>query len=166
MWSLYVPNGRTPADPHFAYKLAWLDTLRATAAAELTTGTPLVLLGDFNIAPTDADVWDRPPSRARPTSPPRSGPGSQALEERGWSRSCRGRMKYDTKYTYWDYRAGDFPRTTACASTWSTARRRSPARSTDAYVDREARKPGKTPRAGPKPVRPSDHTPVVVDVAL
>ena len=54
--SVYVPNGRTPQDPHFAYKLAWLAALLRTLAAESAAST--VVCGDFNVAPTDADVWD------------------------------------------------------------------------------------------------------------
>ena len=55
--SVYVPNGRSLDDPHYAYKLDWLTTLRSTLPA---TGTPTaqVIMGDFNVAPTDADVWD------------------------------------------------------------------------------------------------------------
>jgi exodeoxyribonuclease-3 len=53
--SVYVPNGRTPDDPHYAYKLAWLAALRDTVAADPQHS---VVCGDMNIAPTDADVWD------------------------------------------------------------------------------------------------------------
>ena len=56
VWSLYVPNGRTPDDPHFAYKLAWLKALATVLPAVDVANT--VLTGDMNIAPTDADVWD------------------------------------------------------------------------------------------------------------
>ena len=56
VWTVYVPNGRELGHPHYDYKLAWLSALRATAAQELTER--FVVLGDFNIAPTDADVWD------------------------------------------------------------------------------------------------------------
>src|SRR5947207_2409994 len=57
VWALYVPNGRTLDNSHYGYKLAWLDALREAVAEELTT-SPYVICGDFNIAPTDADVWD------------------------------------------------------------------------------------------------------------
>ena len=58
VWSVYVPNGREPGHPHYAYKLAWLDALRSTVAGELPDHPQLAVLGDFNIAPSDADVWD------------------------------------------------------------------------------------------------------------
>jgi exodeoxyribonuclease-3 len=57
-WSVYVPNGRTPDSDHYAYKLTWLAALRAALAAELATHPALVVAGDFNVAPTDDDVWD------------------------------------------------------------------------------------------------------------
>src|SRR5580692_6721791 len=56
--SVYVPNGRTPDDPHYAYKLRWLAALRDAVAADSAGSTPFALMGDFNIAPTDDDVWD------------------------------------------------------------------------------------------------------------
>src|SRR5690349_14159242 len=55
--SVYVPNGRTPDDPHYLYKLEWLGALRVVLAEDLAAG-PVVAAGDFNVAPTDADVWD------------------------------------------------------------------------------------------------------------
>jgi exodeoxyribonuclease-3 len=60
LWSLYIPNGRTLEDPHYEYKLNWLDRL-AAASAEWLEHDPnqsLALMGDFNIAPLDTDVWD------------------------------------------------------------------------------------------------------------
>ena len=51
VWSVYVPNGRTPDDPHYAYKLAWLAALRDALADELAGAPPLVVCGDFNVAP-------------------------------------------------------------------------------------------------------------------
>jgi exonuclease III len=58
VWSLYVPNGRTLDSDHYAYKLQWLAALRVALLAEQPTVPPLFLCGDFNIAPTDNDVWD------------------------------------------------------------------------------------------------------------
>jgi len=58
VWSVYVPNGRTLDDEHYAYKLAWLAALRTALAGEIATHPDLVVCGDFNVAPTDADVWD------------------------------------------------------------------------------------------------------------
>lgn len=58
MWSVYVPNGRSLDDPHFAYELAWLAALTDALAIETATVRPFGLCGDFNVASTDDDVWD------------------------------------------------------------------------------------------------------------
>src|SRR5207248_2443635 len=58
IWSVYVPNGREIGHPHYDYKLRWLAALRTTVLDEVRTPRPFAVLGDFNIAPTDADVWD------------------------------------------------------------------------------------------------------------
>jgi exodeoxyribonuclease-3 len=60
VWSLYVPNGRALADPHYTYKLAWLEALRGEAARWLDAdpAAQVALVGDWNIAPLDTDVWD------------------------------------------------------------------------------------------------------------
>ena len=56
--SVYVPNGRTPEDPHYAYKLRWLAALQAAVGPDASAGLPFAVMGDFNVAPTAADVWD------------------------------------------------------------------------------------------------------------
>src|SRR5690606_24800537 len=58
VWSVYVPNGRTVGSPHYAYKLRWLAALRDALAADVAAGAPLLVVGDFTVAPTDDDVWD------------------------------------------------------------------------------------------------------------
>jgi hypothetical protein len=70
VWSVYVPNGREPDNPHYAYKLEWLSSLHSLVASEVSSG-PFAVLGDFNVAPTDADVGDigpmvPPPSAGAP----------------------------------------------------------------------------------------------------
>jgi len=60
VWSLYVPNGREPDHPHYSYKLEWFKALENTARAEMAADPdlPYALIGDFNVAPEDSDVWD------------------------------------------------------------------------------------------------------------
>ena len=165
LWSLYVPNGRTPEDPHYAYKLAWLDTLRDTAMAEIANGIPLALLGDFNVAPTDADVWDRAAfeDSTHVTAAERS--KLTALETAGLVEVLPRALKYDLPYTFWDYRQLAFPKNNGMRIDLVYGSPAFAAAVTDAYVDRDARKPGKAPK-GEKPIPPSDHAPVVVDVTL
>ena len=80
IWSVYVPNGRDPGHPHYRYKLAWLAALRATVAAELPDHPAYAVLGDFNIAPTDEDVWDAAAfvGSTHVTAPERAGAGRAA----------------------------------------------------------------------------------------
>ena len=60
IWSVYVPNGREPDHEHYAYKLSWFTALRTTLTAEMSAAPDrsLAVIGDFNVAPTDDDVWD------------------------------------------------------------------------------------------------------------
>lgn len=156
VWSVYVPNGRSPQSRHYAYKLEWLAALRVALAAELTGDRPFLVAGDFNVAPGDDDVWD-PSAFAGSTHV--TGPEREALA--GLSglglRDLRPRaLKYGTPFTYWDYRAGMFHKNQGMRIDLVYASPAVAAAVTDAYVDREARK-GKGP---------SDHAPVVVDVNL
>ena len=161
VWSLYVPNGRSVDDPHYAYKLAWLAALRDTARAELARPEPLAILGDFNVAPTDADVWDitKFEKSTHVTAAERG--ALTALEDAGLVEVLPRALKYDVPFTFWDYRQLAFPKNTGMRIDLVYGSPSFAAAVTDAYVDREARKPGK---AGTPP--PSDHAPVVVDVTL
>jgi exodeoxyribonuclease-3 len=155
VWSVYVPNGRTPDSAHYAYKLAWFAAFRDALAAELPGHPELVACGDFNVAPTDDDVWD---PAVFVTSTHVTPPERQALAELralGLTDVVPKPMKGPHPFTYWDYRAGSFPkdmgmRIDLCYATGPVA-----ARVTNAYVDREAR----------KGTGPSDHAPVVVDLS-
>ena len=153
-WSVYVPNGRELGHPHYDYKLDWLKALQSTVAAELTQR--FVLLGDFNIAPTDDDVWD---ARAVHGGTHVSRPERDALariRELGLSDVVPRAMKYDTPYTYWDYRAGMFPKNMGMRIDLVYASAALAGAVKDAYVDRDAR----------KGTGPSDHAPVVVDLDI
>ena len=155
LWSVYVPNGREPGHDHYRYKLAWLASLRDVVAADVARTDRLAVMGDFNVAPTDADVWDpavftesthvTPPERA----------ALAALLEVGLVDVVPRPLKYDHPFTYWDYRAGNFHKNLGMRIDLVYATPPLAGSVTDAYVDREARK-GKGP---------SDHAPVVVDLA-
>lgn len=156
VWSLYVPNGREVGHAHYEYKLRWLDALRATVEAERDGTRPFVVLGDFNIAPTDADVWDIEAFRdsTHVTEPERA--KLAALHDAGLAEVYPRALKYDVPFTYWDYRQLCFPKNRGMRIDLVYGDPAFTAAVTDSYVDREARK-GKDP---------SDHAPVVVDVGL
>ena len=108
VWSVYVPNGREPDSPHYPYKLAWLAALRATLAPEVRRRPAFAVLGDFNVAPTDDDVWD-PAVFVGSTHVTTAERGELAeLRELGLRDVPARALKHETPYTYWDYRAGMF----------------------------------------------------------
>jgi exodeoxyribonuclease-3 len=156
VWSLYVPNGREPSHDHFRYKLEWLATLRDTAAAELPAlgDAPLAYLGDYNIAPTDVDVWDIAEFANSTHVTPEERATLTALEDAGLVEVVPRPLKYDVAYTFWDYRQLAFPKNRGMRIDLTYASPSFAARVTDSYVDRDARKGKGT----------SDHAPVVVDL--
>ncbi|MET0557660.1 MAG: exodeoxyribonuclease III [Solirubrobacterales bacterium] len=151
VFSVYVPNGRQPGSDHYAYKLAWLASLREAVAASPEAS---VVAGDVNIAPTDADVFD-PAAYAgetHVTAPEREALAS--LQELGLSDVVRDRWPDERVFTYWDYRAGMFHRDLGMRIDLVLAGTAVAERVRAAWVDRKARK-GKGP---------SDHAPVIVDL--
>ncbi|HVA61589.1 MAG TPA: exodeoxyribonuclease III [Mycobacteriales bacterium] len=155
VWSVYVPNGRALDSPHFPYKLAWLGALRAALAPELAAHPAVVLAGDFNIAPTDDDVWDPAAFVGSTHVTPAERSELEALRALGFSDVLPRPLKYDRPYTYWDYRAGMFHKNMGMRIDLVYATGTVAAAVRDAYVDRDAR----------KGTGPSDHAPVVVDLA-
>lgn len=154
VWSLYVPNGRGLDDPHYAYKLAWLAALTAHTKSELARDPqlPLALVGDFNIAPTDADNGD--PTVVEGVSThvsPREREAFAALESAGLSDVVRPLVP--TGYTYWDYKQLRFPRNEGMRIDFILGSRAFADAVTAASIHRDERK-GEIP---------SDHVPVVVD---
>jgi exodeoxyribonuclease-3 len=154
--SAYVPNGRSPGDPHYAYKLRWLAALGAAVAADAAGDRPFALMGDFNVAPTDADVWD-PAAFAGSThvTPPERA-ALAALRDTGLADVIPRIAKGPHPFTYWDYRAGAFHKGMGMRIDLVYANAALAAAVSDAWIDREARK-GKGP---------SDHAPVIADVSL
>ncbi|GAA2546193.1 exodeoxyribonuclease III [Pseudonocardia hydrocarbonoxydans] len=148
--SVYVPNGRTPDDPHYAYKLEWL----AALAASVDDPGHTVIAGDVNIAPTDDDVWD-PAQFVDSTHVTPAERGALAtLRDLGLSDVVRDRWPTERVFSYWDYRAGRFHQDLGMRIDLVLAGADPAGRVRAAWVDRHARK-GKGP---------SDHAPVIVDL--
>jgi exodeoxyribonuclease-3 len=153
IWSLYVPNGRTVDDPHYAYKLSWLAALRR-AVREVAPTHAAMACGDFNIAPTDADVWD---PAAFVGSTHVTDAERTALAEvcgAGLVDVLRRRWPDETVFTYWDYRQLCFPKNMGMRIDLALASADVADRVRAVWVDRQARK-----GAGA-----SDHAPVIVDL--
>jgi exodeoxyribonuclease-3 len=155
VWSLYAPNGRTPDSAHYAYKLDWYAALRGALAAELEARPALVAFGDFNVAPTDADVWDPAVFVGSTHVTPAERQALADLRGLGLSDVVPAPMKGPHPFTYWDYRAGAFAKDQGMRIDLVYASQSVADRVEAAYVDREARKGH----------GPSDHAPIVVDLS-
>ena len=152
LWSLYVPNGRELDDPHYAYKLAWLEALRRAGEGWLSEGSPrIALVGDWNIAPEDQDVWSMEFFEGRTHVSPPERAAFKALAEVGFEEVTR--KLTPQQYTYWDYQQLRFPRNEGMRIDFVYASPALAAAANAAEIDRNERK-GKGA---------SDHVPVIVD---
>jgi exodeoxyribonuclease-3 len=152
LWSLYVPNGRKVDDPHYVYKLDWLARLRDAARAWSAEDTALV--GDWNIAPLDEDVFDMAQfaKSTHVTAPERA--AFQAFLDDGYVDVVRPHAPGPEVYTYWDYYRQRYERNRGLRIDFVLGSPSLAARVTGAFIDREE-------RAG---TGASDHAPVVVDL--
>jgi exodeoxyribonuclease III len=156
VWSLYVPNGRDLAGPHMEYKLRWLGALRDAARSWLAEDpdAPIALLGDWNVAPRDEDVWDMAEFEGATHVSAQERQAFQAILDTGFHDVVRPRLPGPGGYTYWDYQRLRFPRGQGMRIDFVLAGPALTARVRSASVDRRERK-GKGA---------SDHAPVVVDL--
>jgi exodeoxyribonuclease-3 len=154
LWSLYVPNGRTLDDPHYSYKLEWLDALAQNVAEwqEHEGDVPLALMGDFNIAPLDTDVWDIDffAGATHVSAPERQ--AFEAFEQIGLTDVVRPLVPEG--YTYWDYQQLRFPKNEGMRIDFILGNEPFAEQVSKAVIDRNER----------KGEGPSDHVPVVVDL--
>jgi exodeoxyribonuclease-3 len=152
VWSLYVPNGRKVDDPHYHYKLQWLSRLRDAARGWLDR--PTLLAGDWNIAPTDDDVYD-PAAFAKDTHvTPRERAAFAGFLDDGYRDVVRPYLPGPDGFTYWDYYRQRFERNRGMRIDFLLASPPLAATATGAFVDRQERA-----TAGG-----SDHAPVIVDL--
>jgi exodeoxyribonuclease-3 len=108
--SIYLPNGNPIGTEKFAYKLAFLERLRVHALELLATETPVVLGGDWNVCPTDEDVWDIKAMKDDALCQPESRAGFRKILYQGWTDAIRTFHPHGRHYTYWDYMQNRFPR--------------------------------------------------------
>jgi len=153
--SVYAPNGRAVGSPFYQAKLAWFDRLARWLADAADPKEALVLGGDFNVAPEDVDVWD--PEACR------GGTHVSEPERQAFARLCRWGLidayrlhhREPGRYTWWDYRAGNFYKNIGMRIDHLLVTESVAKKTVWAEIDREARKG--------KPI-PSDHTPLVIDI--
>ncbi|MDN5797085.1 MAG: exodeoxyribonuclease III [Intrasporangium sp.] len=156
VWSLYVPNGRTLEDPHMGYKLEWLAALAAAGRAWLAADptAQIALLGDWNVAPFDEDVWSVEYYEGKTHTSPGERAAYQAVVDAGFADVVRPFHPGPGTYTYWDYTRLAFPKRRGMRIDFALCSPTLAARVTGAVIDREERK-GKGA---------SDHAPVVIEV--
>ena len=153
--SLYAPNGRTVDSIFYVAKLAWYERLARWLAEATAPGDALVLGGDFNVAPSDADVWDPAACHGGTHVSPPERAAFAKLCSWGLVDAYRRHHPEPGRYTWWDYRAGNFHKNFGMRIDHLLATRTIAERTVWAEIDREARKG--------KPV-PSDHAPLVIDL--
>jgi exodeoxyribonuclease-3 len=151
--SVYVPNGREVGTEFYDRKLVWLDTLRDWLAATQSPDDHVVVLGDYNVAPEDRDLWSPKAFKGAThvTAPERE--RVARLCEWGMVDVFRARYDDSELFSYWDYRRGDFHEHRGMRIDLMLATTPLADRARWAVVDRNARK-GK---------QPSDHAPVIAD---
>jgi exodeoxyribonuclease-3 len=159
VWSLYVPNGRGLEDPHMPYKLEWLRVLKDHARqwVEDDAQAQVALVGDWNVAPQDEDVWDLRfflDNGLTHVSEAERAAFRAFLEEAGYQDVVRPRHPGPGVYTYWDYKGLRFPKKEGMRIDFQLYSPALAGRVTDAVIDREERK-GKGA---------SDHAPVIVEI--
>jgi exodeoxyribonuclease-3 len=153
--SLYAPNGRELGHPHYLYKLVWLERLRTVPRPD----RPTMLLGDFNVAPVDLDIYDPARWRRRTHASPPERAAIDALVDLGLRDVTREHLPDPGVFSWWSYRPGQFEQ--------NRGLRIDLALCDDVVADRiEAVWIDTAERGDDWPAeKPSDHAPVVVDLA-
>ncbi len=153
--NVYAPNGRAVASPFYVAKLAWFEHLQSWLERNHASDEPLILGGDLNIAPTDEDVWDAAACHGgtHVSAPERA--AFERLRRWGLVDVYRAHEGAPARYTWWDYRAGDFYKNYGMRIDHLLVTEAVDRRVVSVEIDREARKGKPTP---------SDHAPVVVDL--
>lgn len=152
--SVYVPNGRLVGSEHYYEKLRWLETLEEHIRAEGPLDRPLAVMGDFNVAPEDRDVWDPSEFIGATHVSAEERAALRHVEELGLVDAFRTVYEQEGLFSWWDYRAGNFHKHRGMRIDLVLVSEQLAKRVRWALVDRNARK-GK---------QPSDHAPVVVDI--
>jgi exodeoxyribonuclease III len=153
--SVYAPNGRSLDSPFYKAKLVWYERLARWLRDDADPARPLAIGGDFNVAPTDADVWDAAACHGgtHVSEPERA--AFMRLGAWGLTDAYRLHRAEPGRYTWWDYRAGNFHKNFGMRIDHLLVTAPLASRVIAAEIDREARKG--------KPV-PSDHAPLVIDI--
>lgn len=147
----YVPNGKAVGDEKYDYKLRWLDALIAHLEAQLKQGWSIILMGDFNIAPTDDDVYDAQLWRDKILCSAPERQRFQALIDLGFCDTFRQFNQQAAQFSWWDYRDGGFEKNQGHRIDFILSSAKATPYCVDCVIE-------KKPRSWE---RPSDHAPVI-----
>lgn len=153
---LYLPNGNPWPGPKFDYKLDWFTRFNAHARQLLDSDLPVVLAGDFNVVPTDEDIYNPASWRDDALLQPESRAAFAELLAQGWTDSLRTSHPDERIYTYWDYWRNRWPRNAGLRIDHLLLSPNLAGQLRDAGVDREVR--GRTGA--------SDHAPTWIELEL
>ncbi|WP_278983835.1 exodeoxyribonuclease III [Sphingobium yanoikuyae] len=151
---LYLPNGNPRPGPKFDFKLRWLDRLHKHLASLIELDAPVIVAGDFNVIPTDMDVYAPERWHDDALFAPEVRAAFQRLLEQGWTDAIRRLHPHDTIYTFWKYWRGSFERNAGLRIDHFLLNPVATARLVAAAVDRRPRGWEKT----------SDHAPVWIEL--
>lgn len=153
---LYLPNGNPQPGPKFDYKLAWMERLNAHAAGLLATGAPVVLAGDYNVVPTDADIYNTRSWKKDALLQPAPRAAFARLLAQGWTDALRERFPQDPPpWTFWQYFRQAWERDAGLRIDHLLLSQAAAERLVDAGVDKPVR--GRE--------RASDHAPTWIELA-
>ena len=150
---VYIPNGQAVGSEKFAFKLDWMKRLRDFLDANFAADLPVVLCGDFNVAPEDRDVHDPRLWQGRIMCSQPERDALQHIKEWGFTDAFRLHNEEAGLYSWWDYRAGAFRRNLGLRIDHVWVSQPLVSRSTSARIDAATRKWEK----------PSDHAPLVAE---
>jgi exodeoxyribonuclease III len=151
---LYLPNGNPQPGPKFDYKLAWFDRLISHASKRFASEQPVILAGDYNVVPTDFDIYDTKSWKKDALLQPETRAAFERLLAQGWTDALRATHPDERIYTFWDYFRNHWARNAGLRIDHLLLSRQLKARLADANVDRDVRG---QPHA-------SDHAPVWVEL--
>ena len=154
--SLYLPNGNPHPGPKFAYKLDWFDRLLDHAAGLLHDNVPAILAGDFNVVPTDFDIYSLRPFADNALVQPAPRAASAQLLDMGWTDAIRSMHPDDPQFTFWSYLRNRWPRDAGLRLDHLLLSQAIATRLIAAGVDRETR----------GELDSSDHAPVWVKISV
>jgi exodeoxyribonuclease-3 len=137
--SIYLPNGNPQPGPKFAYKLAWFERLLEHAALLMSSGHPVLLAGDFNVVPTDADIYAPATWLDNALLQPEPRDAFARLLAQGWIDTVRHQHPTERIYTFWDYRRNRWARDAGLRIDHLLASPAMASRLRDAGVDRALR---------------------------